>query len=113
MTTIPKPPSPGEESFMLQCRVYGLTPEREYRFHHKRRWRFDFAFPPYGLAIEIEGGTWNHGRHNRGSSIEKDFEKYNCATTLGWRVLRYSTAMVQDGTAIDQVLSLIPRKRPV
>lgn len=30
----------------------------------------------------------NNGRHNRGSSIEADFEKYNAAVKLGWRVLR-------------------------
>ncbi len=31
-------------------------PAREYRFHRERRWRFDFAWPDYKVAVEVEGG---------------------------------------------------------
>lgn len=93
----------GETVFALDCRIHGLKPEREYRFHPKRRWRFDFAFPDTKLAVEVEGGTWANGRHTRGAGYEKDLEKYNAAVLMGWRVLRYSTAMVMDGTAISEV----------
>jgi very-short-patch-repair endonuclease len=95
--------SKGEEEFALHCRLYKLQPEREVQFHHQRRWRFDFAFPERKLAIEIEGGTWTNGRHNRGSGMAADCEKYNAATLAGWRVLRYTTDMVASGLAIDQV----------
>ena len=93
--------SQGEEEFALHCRVDKLpAPKREYRFDNARRWRFDFAWPEQMIAVEIEGGTWIQGRHNRGSSIEKDFEKYNAAAMQGWRVFRFSTGMVSNGTAI-------------
>jgi len=64
--------------------------EVEYKFHPKRRWRFDFAFPLIKIAVEIEGGVWSGGRHTRGAGFIKDMEKYNAAVLLGWRVLRYS-----------------------
>lgn len=66
------------------------TPEAEYKFHDKRKWRFDYCFPRHKVAIEIEGGVWTRGRHTRGSGFVKDMEKYNEATRLGWRILRFT-----------------------
>lgn len=100
--TIPVALSEGEETFMLHCNTYGLKPEREYRFC-ERKWRFDFAFPDKKIGVEIEGGTWSHGRHTLGSGYEKDLVKYNQAATMGWRVFRFTTGMVLRGEAVDQV----------
>lgn len=100
----PKKLSKGEEAFALHCRAEGLSPEREYRFDPVRRWRFDFAFPEQKIAVEIEGGTWNGGRHTRGGAFAKDCAKYNMACHGGWRVFRYTTDMVMDGTAINDIL---------
>ena len=82
--------------------------EREWRFHPTRRWRFDFSFPHLRppLAIEVEGGQWVRGRHSRGKGFENDCCKYNAATILGWRVLRFTGDMVRDGRAIDTILEL-------
>jgi very-short-patch-repair endonuclease len=74
--------------------------EREYKFHPDRRWRFDFAWRDIDVAIEVEGGTWQHGRHNRPQGYENDAEKYNEATRLGWRVYRFTGDMVRDGRAL-------------
>lgn len=79
----------------------------EYRFHQTRRWRFDFANPELMLAIEVEGGTWNGGRHTRGGGFEKDCEKYNEAMALGWNVARFTTGMVKSGKAFDTIEKLI------
>ncbi len=62
---------------------------KEYKFHSTRKWRFDFADEKNKIAIEIEGGVWNRGRHTRGQGYRNDTIKYNQATALGWRVLRY------------------------
>ena len=69
---------------------------REYKFHPERRWRFDFVLLPLTrkIAIEIEGGIFNKGRHTRGKGFENDLIKYNQAVMDGWRVLRYSTGQV-------------------
>lgn len=104
---VPEALSTGEELFALQCSIElhpVSQPAREYRFAAPRRWRFDFAWPDKKVAVEIEGGTWVQGRHNRGSSIAADLEKYNTAALLGWRVLRYTTAMVKSGAAVAQVM---------
>lgn len=70
----------------------------EYQFHPIRRWRFDFAAPHCKLAIEIDGGQWtpHGGRHARDS----DREKHNAAAVLGWRVLRYSSTMLDDPVSV-------------
>lgn len=60
----------------------------EYRFHPKRKWRFDFAWPTVRVALEVEGGVWTGGRHTRGAGFLRDMEKYNSAAIAGWRVLR-------------------------
>ncbi len=62
----------------------------EVRFHPVRRWRFDFADKQKKIAIEIEGGVWIQGRHNHPQGFIKDMEKYNEASKLGWRLLRYT-----------------------
>jgi very-short-patch-repair endonuclease len=84
-------------------RELGLSFVTEYQFHPTRKWRFDFAgsmtHKDFKLAIEIEGAHWIQGRHNRGSGFEKDIEKYNSATVLGFAILRFTTKMVLDGTA--------------
>lgn len=103
--SIPKKLSPGEEAFALHCRAEKLTPEREYKFHPKRKWKFDFAFVSSMVAVEIEGGTWVAGRHSRGGkAFAADCEKYNTACLMGWRVLRYTTEMVLAGTAIHETV---------
>ena len=81
--------------------------QREYRFAPPRRWRFDFAWPELALALEVEGGIWIQGRHTRPTGFAKDLEKYNTATLLGWRLLRVTPEMVQDGSAVTFVKKAI------
>ena len=64
---------------------------REYKFHPTRRWRFDFAFPDYMIAIEFQGGQYTRGRHTRPVGFGRDCEKLRHAAILGWRVLLYTT----------------------
>ncbi|PNH99253.1 hypothetical protein [Vibrio diazotrophicus] len=75
-------------------------PVPEYRFHETRKWRFDFAYPDQQLAIEVEGGTWSNGRHNRAKGYEADCEKYNEAALRGWTLLRFTGDMIKKGQAI-------------
>jgi hypothetical protein len=104
---VPKVLSAGEETFALQCKAYDLRPEREYRFS-ERKFKFDFAWPEFMVAVEVEGGTeWGRSRHSKGKGFEADCEKYNLAAILGWKVLRFSTRMVVSGEAIDLVRKLL------
>jgi very-short-patch-repair endonuclease len=86
----PKSPSSLEARFlMLWNHVKGPDLEREYRFHHERRWRSDFAHLGARVLIEIEGGIWVNGRHNRAAGFNADLEKYLAAGLAGWRVFRF------------------------
>ena len=84
-----KPPSRLENRFELLWRALGGPAlEKEFRFHPVRKWRADFAHLPSRTLIEIEGGIYVHGRHNRGAGFAADLEKYLEASLAGWRVVR-------------------------
>jgi hypothetical protein len=53
------------------------------------------------LAVEVEGGSWVHGRHVRAKGFAADCEKYNAAVLLGWRILRFTPAMIEAGAALS------------
>ena len=99
-----------------QLKGAGIPYEREYWFHPTRKWRADFivanselslrmgntVWPP--ILIEVEGGVWlPKGGHTTGSGFTNNCEKYNAAAELGYRVLRYTPAMIEDGSALAQI----------
>lgn len=110
---MPKQLSSGEELFAMHCKAYKLTPEREYRFCPPRKWSSDFAFPEQMILVEIEGGTWNGGRHNLHQGFSKDLDKYNRAATMGYAVLRFTSDMVVSGCAIDTVMEALKCRNSV
>ena len=106
---IPRAKSHLEETFWLHLGVEGLQGEftREFRFDPHRKWRFDFANEAVMLGVEIEGGIWNQGRHNRGAGFEKDCEKYNHAALCGWVVMRFTPKMINNLEALDMVKAFL------
>lgn len=68
----------------------------EYHFAPDRDWRFDRCHPYARVAIEIDGGTWNGGRHVTGAGYAKDCIKLNAAASLGWLVFRLTSDMLRD-----------------
>ena len=96
----------------IWLREHGITePRAEYQFHAKRRWRFDFAWPEWRVALEIEGGVFGYrtatgkrqaGAHRSVQGVLRDIEKYNAAALAGWRVLRVlpSTLYTEETVAL-------------
>lgn len=80
-----------------------MAPLAHHSYEHERDWRIDLAWPAAMLAVETDGGTFAGGRHTRGAGYEADCEKCNELTIRGWRVLRVTTAMVDDGRALDYI----------
>lgn len=85
--------------------------QEEVRFHPTRRWRWDWGSWELMLAVEWEGGTFVGGRHVTGKGFENDCEKANAGQLLGWRVLRFTRAMLADGRAYGTVAGAIDMER--
>ena len=68
----------------------GLNYESEFIFSKERKFRFDWAVPQILVAIEYEGIFSEKSGHTTLSGYKKDIEKYNLATKLGWKILRYT-----------------------
>lgn len=82
----------------------------EYKFHPARKWRFDFADPGSKVAIEIEGGIWQKGRHTTGSGYQADCEKYNAATMLGWKVIRLTEVRRAE---LEEINNFVRNNQPI
>ena len=97
-------PSKLEEELARQIKQAKLVkPKREYKFHPTRRWRLDFAWPKHKLAVEVEGGLWLRGRHNRPAGMIADMEKYTELSLAGWTLVRVADLHINDGTAIEWI----------
>jgi hypothetical protein len=70
--------------------LHGLPYETEYKFHPDRKFRFDYALPELGVALEYEGVVSAKSRHTTLGGYAKDCEKYNEAALLGWLVFRFT-----------------------
>lgn len=76
----------------------------EFRFHPTRKWRFDYAIPSARVAIEIDGGLFlNRGRHSGGVGQLNDFEKFNEASTYGWRILHFTPEQRYTAATLDVI----------
>lgn len=96
-------------TFLLHQRL-GVECVREYRFHPTRQWRFDYAIPDLRIAIEIDGGIWINGRHNRASGYLGDMEKFNAAATLGWVVLKFTPQEQYSQKTLELITQTIANK---
>ena len=107
---LPRPLSQAEETLALVLRVSDVeTPVREYRFHATRKWRFDFAWPRSMIAVEVEGLTYEGGRHQRIEGFKNDLDKYEQAMLDGWTVYRCSADMIKSGRAVQVIKLLLAR----
>ena len=99
--------SEGESLLKMQLKALKIEFEQEFKFHAKRKWRADFHITGKKLLVEVEGGIWSGGRHTRGKGYLGDMEKYNAATVMGYRVIRFSTEQVKSGLAIQQIEKMV------
>ncbi len=100
-----------EETLWLMMRAEGIADgfERQYRFLPERKYRADFAHPQKRIIVEVDGGGWIYGRHHRPQGYEQDRERDNLAVIAGWRVLRFTPAMIRDGRAVQFIKLALER----
>lgn len=103
--------SKAEALLVFQTKAVGLPePTREHRFHAKRQWRFDIAYPDLKIAVEVHGGVWSQGRHTRGQGFTDDCEKYSHAAIDGWLIVHATTAQVTAGLALQWIEAALQNK---
>lgn len=73
---------------------YPIKPSLRKNIKNAKPYKLDFAHPDTRTAIEIQGGTWNNGRHSRGSGMKGDYSKLNYLQYDGWTVFQLSTDMI-------------------
>lgn len=96
------------DELLFQIKALKLQdPDLEYRFHDIRRWRFDLAWPDKKVSVEIDGGIYVNGRHNRGVGIEKDCVKLGEAMKMGWQVYRTTYGLIKSGVAVTVIQTLL------
>lgn len=77
--------------------------ESEYEFHPVRKWRLDYAWPEYKVALEVHGGVFTKGRHTTGTGFTKDCEKFGTAGSMGWIIIPVTTDQLKQGVAREFV----------
>jgi very-short-patch-repair endonuclease len=82
----------------------------EFQFFPQRRWRADFAWLTHKVLLEVEGGIFIGGRHNRPLGFTKDCEKYNQANLDGWIVLRVTSKHISDGSMIAWLTAALDKR---
>lgn len=87
----------------------GIVFKRKVKFDVSRNWEADFRiFDRFGIGnwlVEVEGGQYTRGRHQRPRGYQADCEKYNAAALLGYRVLRFTTEHIER--RMDYVIETI------
>jgi len=79
--------------------------KRQFQFHEKRKWRFDFSWPDIMLALEYDGITGCYrSRHTTVKGFTNDCEKLNEAAILGWMVIRVTAPLMRTGIGMDQIV---------
>ena len=111
-----------EEKFALQLQARRVTPpERELKFglHYgpKKRlkvwYRFDFAWPEFMVAVEIQGGVWSGGKHGNPVGIRHHYQKYNQAVLEGWWVLQGDESMLRSCELVETLVAALATTTPL
>ena len=84
------------------CRAHKLTLAEEFRFDVSRRWKADYFILEFNCLIEFEGMGGNHlsgiGGHQTLTGYTANCEKYNRASLMGFKLLRYTAKNSKDLT---------------
>ncbi len=97
-----------ETMLLYQIKVGGLpTPQTQYKFHPTRKYRADICWPEISLIVEIDGGVWlPKGGHTSGKGYTNDRIRDCEALLLGYKMMRVTPEMVENGMAIDCIKRL-------
>jgi very-short-patch-repair endonuclease len=96
---VPRPILTLEGRLADQMTEAGLKFERQYKWHPKRKFRADYAFPDKRILVELDGAV-----HRIKGRFKSDIRKRQEAILEGWTMLPIGTDQVRDGTAVDVIV---------
>lgn len=97
-----------ERIFETQLKQYGISGYvrqycpilgRKYRSFFTWPDKKIFAWPDKKIIVEIQGGTWVSGRHNRPGAMAAEYNRHNDLAAAGWRVFYFDCDQVKVGHA--------------
>ena len=89
-------PSKLEATFAMALKSVGVEMVQQHKFHPARRWLMDFCTVDGSkVCVEIDGGEFANGAHNRGARMAQDYEKRNSAIEMGFFVFQLTGGMVR------------------
>lgn len=86
-----------DEIFYLLLAAGFEPPVRQFKAVKGRRFRSDFAWPEWGIIVEIEGGVYVKGRHVQPQGYTNDVEKYNELILAGYTLIRATSEQARNG----------------
>lgn len=90
---------------------YSFTRQFPYALHRKFTADFEVwdAADPFkvGVLVEVQGGIYSRQAHGSVTGVLADIDRLNAATLAGWRMLRCTPQMVEDGTALALIESAL------
>lgn len=94
-------------TFEALCKAHGLPePVAEYPWGKDlkppRKWRFDWLFEGT-VAVEIIGGIWIGGHHNRGQTMIDDMARRNMSQIAGFLQLEFTPQQIESGEAFPVI----------
>jgi very-short-patch-repair endonuclease len=99
----PRKPSEIEEQMAEQIWLCKLPePVRQFQPFPQRKWKIDFAWPRYKLALEVDGAV-----HRIKSVFKSSFERGYWLMRADWRVLHVGGDQVRSGEAVTWIEQLL------
>ena len=79
----------------------------QFKFHPTRQWAYDRGWPELMFVIDIDGGEWmKRSGHNTGNGMRRDREKDCEALLAGYKIMRFTGDMVDEGVAAAYIEKL-------
>lgn len=67
----------------------------------------DFAWPDHRVCVEVQGGSWKQGRHNRPRGYADDRMLTNRRQLAGWVCLEFTGDHLNDNAAIPIITAAL------
>jgi len=108
-------PSDAEQAFIRLLRQNGIREPDGYNSergseYHEGLFDFHWLVDGHLILVDIDGGTWQtvtdkrgvqrSGGHANPRRIDGDWRKRNGATVAGWRVLVFTSSMIENNPQI-------------